>query len=142
MVDYSDLFIVPYHPKPFIFCLFKSISSDNISLLRSYGKVIQFGNQNKNLSIQSFEFDYFIIDFRIEEDRIYFKKYINPYRDHYYFILYRYFFETNNGLFFHNEMVDLPSYQITKEEFDMMLLETPISSPPNCMCSLYKYFCK
>jgi hypothetical protein len=132
---------VPYYPKPFIFCLFKSIPEDVMMLLRDYGKVITFSQAYLNRPIQAFQFDYMIIDFREEDHRFYFQRHISRHTDNYHFILYRYSFETNHGIFFHNEIVEFPSRQVNKDEYDMLLLETPMPAP-HCLLSLCRYLCK
>lgn len=133
--------IVPYYPKPFIIGLYKTLSSDTLQLLRQYGKVILFGNAYTNVPIQSLSFDYFIIDLREKDHRFYYKRYIYNYHEQYYCILYRYIFENNNGIFFHNELTEFPTTQITKEEFDTILLESPLPSPSCCLASLCNYIC-
>ena len=126
------------HTKPIIICLFKSICSD---LLQKYGKVVRYESVYTNIQIDQIEFDYFIIDLRQEEDRFYYRRHIMYHYDDYFYLLYRYCFETNQGLFFHNEITELPPYQINKEEYDTLLLK-PIIPVPNCFISLIRYICK
>jgi hypothetical protein len=133
--------VVVYKPKPFILCLYKSLSDESLSLLRQYGKVILFSQIYINISIHKLLFDYLIIDFRDEEARYYYQRFIKRYMDHYNIILYRYSFENNNGIEFHNELSTFPNRQVSKEEFDTILLETPIPAP-NCCFSFCKYLCK
>jgi hypothetical protein len=127
--------------KPFIICLFRDIPNEAETLLREYGKVIIFGPPFANRPLHLFLFDYFLLDFRKEEDRFYFKRFISNNSDSYFFILYRYYFETDHGMTFHNELVDFPSRQISKEEYDLMLLESPLPAP-HCFLSLCRYLCK
>lgn len=136
----SDLVVV-YKPKSFILCLFKSLSDESISLMRQYGKVILFSQIYINISIHKLLFDYLIIDFREEEGRYYYQRFIRRYIDNYNIILYRYFFETNNGIQFNNELSTFPNRQVSKDEFDTMLLEPPIPAP-NCCFSFCKFLCK
>ena len=128
-------------PKSFIICLFRDIPEESELLLREYGKVVRFGQPFSNRPIHLFQFDYFIIDFRITEDRYYFKRYIINQMDTYFIILYRYYFETDHGMHFHNELVEFPSRQISREEYDTMLLESPLPAP-HCLLSLCRYLCK
>lgn len=139
--EYLQPLFVPYTPKPFILCLFKSLSESDMLLLRDYGKVIQFSQAYLNRPIQSYPFDYLVIDFRKEEERFYFKRHIVPFYEDFYFLLFRHSFESNHGMFFHNEITDFPNVQISKDDFDTMLLEKPLPSP-NCLLSLCRYLCK
>jgi hypothetical protein len=107
--------------------------------LKEHGKVILFSPSFLNLPISSFPFDYFIIDFREDEQRFYFQRHVSKHREQFHFILIRHGFETNNGIFFHNEIVDFPSHP-TKDEFDMLLLESPFPAP-HCFLSLCSYVC-
>lgn len=133
--------VVIYKPKPFILCLFKTLPDESISLLRQYGKVVVFSQIYINIFIHKLVFDYLILDFREEEGRYYYQRFIKRYMDQYNIILYRYCFETNNGIEFHNELSTLPNRQVSKEEFDTMLLDSPIPAP-NCCFSFCKFLCK
>jgi hypothetical protein len=141
-VELPDALIVPHIPKSIILCLYKSIQDDIIEQLSKNGKVIVFGQEHLNRPIYHFPFDYFIIDLRVEEQRFYFQRHISRYHIHYYFVLYRHSFETDNGIQFDNHLTEFPHDQVSKEEFDGMLLENPLPAP-NCLLSLCKYlFCK
>ena len=133
--------LVPFTSKPFVLCLFKSLSEDQIELLKQHGKVIQFGPVFMNRSVHSFSFDYFIIDLREEDHRFYYQRHVMRYHEQFHIVLFRYSFETNQGILFHNELVDFPNYQISKEEFDVLLLETPLPSP-SCFMSLIRFCMK
>ena len=137
---FDPTLIVPYTHKPFVFCLFKSMDNSDITLLNQYGKVVIFGQAYINRPVHTFSFDYLIIDFRDNDHRFYYQKHIMKYHEQYHFILYRYSFETNHGILFHNELVDFPSHQVTKDEFESLLLEKPLPSP-NCLLSLCRYCC-
>ena len=131
---------VPYIKKPFVICLFKTISDSQLLSLLHHGKVVRFGQEHHNLPFH-FIFDYFIIDLRDETQRFYFQRYILKYLESYHIILYRYCFETTE-IPFHNELVDIPPHQINKEEFDLLLLNKPLPAP-NCLLSLCRYLlCK
>ena len=134
--------LVPYVPKPVVICLYRSIQSTSLSLLREYGKVVEFGPAYTNVPVTSFPFDYLILDLREEDHRFYYQRYIFRNHTNYHLILYRYSFETSNGIYFHNEITEFPSLQVSKDEFDMVLLESPLPAPPSCLVSLCRYFFK
>ena len=139
-IDPASL-VVDYVPKPFILCLYKSLSDSDIDVLRQHGRVILFGPAYINRPVHTFQFDYLIIDFREEDHRFYYQRYIKRHFDRYHIILFRYSFETNNGITFHNELVDFPPSQISKDEFDAGLLEPPLPAP-HCFLSLCHFCCK
>lgn len=138
--ELNSALIVDDRPKPFIICLFKSIPDSVLTILRNFGKVIIYGQAYINLPIETLEFDYFIIDLREEYHRFYCKRYVMKHLEKYYFILYRYFFENNNGIAFHNEITEFPNIQISKDEFDFLLVESPLPEP-HCFLSLCRYCC-
>ena len=121
----------------FILCLYKSLSKTDLSLLKQYGRVVHYSDQFRNIDCQLIPFDYFILDFRITEEIIYYQKCILSCLDKYRVILYRYAFETNNGIRVHNEITELPQQEALKKDFDYLLLQEPISSPCCCV-SLYR----
>ena len=49
-------------------------------------------------------------------------------------------FENNNGIAFHNEITEFPNIQISKDEFDFLLVESPLPEP-HCFLSLCRYCC-
>jgi len=132
--------IVEYIPKPYIICLYKSLEENDIEHLRQHGKVVLFCKSYTNLPIQSFPFDYLILDFRIEEHRYYYQRHIFHNYSNYHLILFRHCFETNNGISFHNELTDFPRHQVLKNELDALLLEKPLPAP-NCCLSLFRFCC-
>jgi len=132
--------IVDFVPKPFILCIYKSISKHDLDHMKQHGRVVEFGNAFVNRPIDSYPFDYLILDFREDDHRYYFQRHVYHHSSNYHLILYRRFFETNNGLTFHNEIIDFPPHNVFKEEFDNHLLENPIPAP-NCCLSLIRHCC-
>jgi hypothetical protein len=134
---------------PFIFCEYKTLSKPDLQLLVSYGTVLRYANGYgthsgvncyKNRDPNEFVFDYLILNFRVQEERIYFQKYILPHHDHYHIILFRYPYETNNGIKVHNELTKLPLREAFAEDFNRLLLQEEIYSP-RCCISLYRVCC-
>ena len=71
--------------------------------------------------------------------RNYYKIYLYKNTD-YYYILYRHSFETNNGLYYNNEITDFPLKQSTKNTYDKILLLENIYEP-KCYISLCRFCC-
>ena len=134
--------LVTHHPKSFIICLYKSIPNETMILLKHYGTVVTFGPAYTNVPVSTFPFSYLIMDLRQEDHRSYYQRHVLRYQNQFNIILYRYAFETNNGIAFHNELCEFPSHQVSKEDFDEMLLESPLPAPPNCFLSWLKNLCK
>jgi hypothetical protein len=116
-----------------VICLYKSLDEDELELLKRYGKVLYFNSSYLNLSLDRFNFDYFILDLREEDHRIYFQKYTSHTKR----LLFRHSYETNNGVSFHNELSSLPKEQALKTDFDFLLFSQPIPSP-KCFISLFR----
>ena len=100
----------------------------DINTLSLYGKVIFLEESYQNIEPSKLIFDYLIIDLRNEINR------------NYYYILYRYSFEGNNGLYYHNEITDFPSKQSTKNMYERLLLFENVYEP-NCCVSLCRICC-
>lgn len=132
--------VVEYIPKSYIICLYKSIEENDIEHLRQHGKVVIFSRSYLNLPIHSYPFDYLLLDFREEDHRFYYRRHISTQHTHYHLILFRHCFETNNGIYFHNELTEFPRHQVLKEEFDAILLENPLPAP-NCCLSFFRFCC-
>ena len=99
----------------FILCQYKSLSQSELTLLKHYGRVVHYSDQFRNIDCQFIPFDYFILDFRTIDERIYYQKYILPFLEKYRVILYKYAFETNNGIRVHNELTELPQKEAIKK---------------------------
>ena len=121
--------------KRIVICLYKSFDKDDLLLVQNYGKVIVYSDTYTNIDCGPLIFDYFILDLREEDQRVYFIKYIK--NKDYYLILFRYSFEMNNGVSFHNEIDTLPRKQAFKKDFDLLLLNQPIP-PPKWYISLFR----
>lgn len=118
-IDYS---------KKIIICTYKEISKNEIAILKQYGKVIQFNAFMSNISPDKLDFDYLILNFKDEIHRNYYQ--FNFYKNNdYYYILYRFCFETNNGITFNNEINELPPKQADKINYHKLLLRKKLESP-------------
>jgi hypothetical protein len=118
-IDYS---------KKIIICTYKEISKNEIAILKQYGKVIQFNAFMSNISPDKLDFDYLILNFKDEIHRNYYQ--FNFYKNNdYYYILYRFCFETNNGITFNNEINELPPKQAAKINYHKLLLRKKLESP-------------
>ena len=93
----------------------------------------------QNIEPNKLKFDYLIVDLRNEMCRNYYKIYLYKNTD-YYYILYRHSFETNNGLYYNNEITDFPLKQSTKNTYDKILLLENIYEP-KCYISLCRFCC-
>ena len=125
--------------KKIIICIHKDISKKEIDTLLIYGKVIFFEDCYLNIEPSDLSFDYLIIDLRKDTHRDYYKLYLYN-RDEYYYILYRYWFESNNGCIYNNEITDFPSSQPTKKNYDKILL-LPNIYEPKWYISLFRSCC-
>lgn len=114
--------------KKIVICIHKDISKECIDLLSEYGKVLFFEDHYQNIEPNILYFDYLIIDLRKEVHRNYYK--LTLYNNHnYYFVLYRYWFEGNNGIYYNNEITEFPSRQSAKKNYDKLLLLQNVYEP-------------
>lgn len=125
--------------KPIIICIHKDISKKDINILLLYGKVVFLEESYQNIEPSKIKFDYLIIDLRNEICRNYYKIYLYK-NTNYYYLLYKHYFETNNGIYYHNEITDFPSQQPTKNTYDKLLLIENIYEP-KCCISLCRFCC-
>lgn len=124
------------YEKRIIICIFKDIPKKEMDILKLYGNVVEFSENMMNIEPQFIEFDFLILDFRKDNHINYYQFYFYK-NDKYYYILYRFFFETNNGLTFHNEITEFPQKQLDKINYKKLLLQKPIS-PPKWYVSLFR----
>jgi hypothetical protein len=124
----------------------KDISINEINLLKEYGKVIIFDSKVfQNVPIHTLEYDYFILDIRKKEDRLYFQQ-IEPSILNNINVVslchsFEKFEEFHSELGVKNVITKLPEKQAFKEDFDKNLLLKKISKPNavySCIKSLYR----
>lgn len=125
--------------KKIIVCIHRDISKKDIDTLSLYGKVLFLEDFHQNIEPKFLFFDYLIIDLRNQVYRNYYK--IHFYNNtNYYYILYRYWFETNNGIFYNNEITEFPSQQSSKINYLKLLLLEQIYEP-KWYISLFRFCC-
>ena len=125
--------------KKIIICIHKDISKKKIDVLFSYGKVLFFEDCYTNIEPSILIFDYLIIDLRKDTHRNYYKLYLYN-KSEYYYILYRHWFESNNGCIYNNEITEFPSQQSCKKNYDNILL-LPNIYEPKWYISLFRFCC-
>jgi hypothetical protein len=125
--------------KKIIICIHKDISKKEIDTLFLYGKVLFFEDCYVNIEPCELLFDYLIIDLRKPNQRDYYKLYLYNKKE-YYYILYRHWFESNNGCLYNNEITEFPSQQISKKNYDNILL-LPNIYEPKWYISLFRSCC-
>jgi hypothetical protein len=124
--------------KKIIICISKNLSKEDINLLQYYGRVISYDHDIiNNVDLFSVDFDYFIVDLRQLNDRMYLQKMILPNLTQLHLILYKWNFESDNGISYEVERDCFPPKQVNKQLFDQLLLQKPIQSP-SCILSLLK----
>lgn len=124
----NNIIVKKVEDKKIVICIHKDLSKNDIDLLSLYGKVLFFEDNYQNIELSSLSFDYLVIDLRNEIHRNYYK--INMYQnDGYYFILYRWWFEGNNGVVYNNELTEFPSRQPTRENYNKLLVFPNIYEP-------------
>ena len=126
--------------KRFIIGLYKDMTKEDKKLLKEYGKVLEFDQAYKQIKCMDLDFEYFLLDFRKEEDFLYYNIHIRGNEHYYYVVLYRHGYENNNGLSFHNELDTLPPRQVYKKIYDKLLLQEKIYAP-RWYISLFRYCC-
>lgn len=126
--------------KRFIIGLYKDMTKEDKKLLKEYGKVLEFDQAYKQIKCMDLDFEYFLLDFRKEEDFLYYNIHIRGNEHYYYLVLYRHGYENNNGLSFHNELDTLPPRQVSKKIYDKLLLQEKIYAP-RWYISLFRYCC-
>jgi hypothetical protein len=126
--------------KRFIIGLYKDMAKADKKLLEEYGKVLEFDQAYKQIKCMDLDFEYLLLDFRKEEDFLYYNIHIRGNEHYYHLVLYRHGYENNNGLSFHNELDTLPPRQVSKKIYDKLLLQEKIYAP-RWYISLFRYCC-
>lgn len=125
--------------KKIIICIHRDISKKDIDIMSLYGNVLFLEDSFQNIEPARLSFDFLIIDLRKDMHRNYYKIYLYK-NNNYYYVLYRYFFETNNGIFYNNEITDFPSQQSSKTNYLKILLLENVYEP-KWYVSLYRLCC-
>jgi len=121
-----------------VICLSKTLSKDDLKLLSYYGQVEPYShNVHNNVELTNIDFDYFLLDLRKVEDRLYVQKHVLTHLDQINLVLFRYSFEGDNGVAYNVERTELPSKQISKKVFDELLLSKQLEAP-SCVISFLK----
>jgi hypothetical protein len=125
----------PTDSKPFIICTTRDIPDEVITVLQSYGTVKSYDHDiHANISPQTLQFQYLILDFRTESDRLYFQQYIMPQGLAYHCVLYHFDWENDMGVQFESEFSTFPKVQANRAKWDALLLSPPIKAP-SCLWS-------
>jgi hypothetical protein len=122
------------HTDPFIILHSKTISEEDINLLKEYGKVIIFEPKvYVNVNIRSLEFDYLILDLIRREDRIYYSQIDPQFLDKCNIVTICHSFEKDEEYLDEidgdNTLTKLPEKQAFKVDFDRLLLLKKVSKP-------------
>lgn len=116
--------------KKFVICTTRELKDKDRQLLESYGNVLDYDhNIHNNLSPDTFPFDYLLINLNESGDRYFYMKQIQPFKERYHVILYKYAFEDAKILNSDNIISSFPKRQARKEDFEMILLQERISKP-------------
>lgn len=126
--------------KRIIICTHKDIPKKELEVLSLYGKVLFFEEAYLNIDPLTLNFDYLIIDLKKDTHRNYYKLYLYNKNEYYYYILYRHWFESNNGCVYNNEITEFPSQQLNKKNYDTILL-LPNVYEPKWYISLFRSCC-
>jgi hypothetical protein len=130
--------VIDLNVKKIVICISKDLSKEDIKLLEYYGRVISYDHDIiNNVDLLTVDFDYFIVDLRNLNDRMYLQKIILPQVDKIHLILFKWPFESDNGISYSVERSQLPPKQVNKDIFDQLLLQKPIQSP-SCILSFLK----
>jgi hypothetical protein len=139
--------VVP-EAQAFIIVISRDLSEEESTLLRHYGKVVEFDFKvYTNIPLQSIQFDYFILDLRRSEDRHFLQQIPVNVLEQYNLISVCH--SIQKGELYHEEIgVDnvlskLPPQQAFKQEFDRMLMQKKISKPnagTSCIKSVFRLF--
>lgn len=134
----SKPLIQPNQVDKIVMCISKSLSKDEKKLLEFYGRVIEYDHSvNQNVPLREVECAYLIIDLREDKDRYYLQKYILPVLSEIHLILFKHSWEGDNGMSYECERCDLPPKQVSKKEFDSLLIQQPLEHQ-SCIISLLK----
>ena len=119
---YSDTYTINTNTidqaKRFIIALYKDMTKAEKKLLEEYGKVVEYDQAYNQIKCIDLDFEYLVLDFRKEEDILYYNINIRGNENYYYLILYRHGYEHNNGISFHNELDKFPDRQASKKIYD------------------------
>ena len=116
--------------RKFVICTTRVLKDKDTALLKLYGNVLDYDHTiHNNLSPDTFPFDYLIINLNESGDRYFYMKQIQPFRDKYHVILYKYGFEDADILEADNVINSFPKRQARKEDFEMILLQERIQKP-------------
>jgi hypothetical protein len=121
-----------------VICISKALSKDEKKLLEFYGRVIEYDHSvNHNIPLREVECAYLLIDLRRDNDRYYLQKFILPVLSEIHLILFKHSWEGDDGMSYECERHELPPKQVSKKEFDLMLVQQPLEHQ-SCLISLLK----
>ena len=116
--------------KKFILCITKDLTEADLALFKPFNLVEYDDAIHKNLPIDSFDFDFLVIDFREKGDRYAFMKEVAPNRANYNIVVFCHAFEMDElEIDCDNQLSKLPERQARPEDFKALLLIKRVKKP-------------
>ena len=117
--------------KKFVLCITKDLKKEDKALFAEY-KLVEYDDQvHRNIPINTFAWDFLVIDLREKGDRYCFMKEVQPNREKYVVLVYCHSFEADEPVDVDcdNVITSFPARQARKEDFQMLLLMKRIRKP-------------
>lgn len=117
--------------KKFILCITKDLKKEDRALFKDYKFVEWDDTIHRNIPIDSYEWDFLVIDLRQKQDRYTYMKEVIPNRNKYVVLVYCHSFEADEPVDVDSDNVitSFPARQARKEDFQTLLLMKRIRKP-------------
>lgn len=116
--------------KKFILCITKDLKKEDKDLFKDYKLVEYEDDIHKNVPIDSYAWDFLILDLRERSDRYTFMREVAPHKHKYNIIVYCHMFEIEDiDVEYDNALAKFPHKQARREDFEMLLMMKRIKAP-------------
>jgi hypothetical protein len=116
--------------KKFVLCITKDLKKEDKALFKDYRFVEYEDDIHKNIPIETYAWDFLVLDLRERGDRYCYMKEVAPNKHKYHVIAYGHAFELDEiDIEYDNALSKFPERQAKKEDFEMLLMLKRIKKP-------------
>jgi hypothetical protein len=121
---------VPLGVRKFVLCITKDLKEEDLALFKEY-RVVEYDDQtHRNIPIDTFAWDFLVLDLREKGDRYCLLKEVYPKKHKYNVIVYCHGFESEDvDVESDNVLTSFPMRQARKEDFELLLLTHRVKKP-------------
>ena len=130
VVEYEAKLDVPLGVRKFVLCITKDLKEEDLALFKDY-RMVEYDDQtHRNIPIDTFAWDFLVLDMREKGDRYCLIKEVYPKKHKYHVIVYCHGFEEDDvDVEADNVLTSFPIRQARREDWELLLLSHRVKKP-------------